>query len=229
MSLKYQSQSNNFTTTFSQTSKSFGTNMGNTQNVTELLRGATFTPSVSEDGIISWTNDGGLSNPSSVNIKGAKGDKGDTGANGAPGADGRNGADGKDGKDGYTPIKGVDYFDGKNGKDGENGKDGRGIQSVEQWYYNSKYSEDTKGDSWSRLYPTWQEGRYLWIRTVVTYTDGTSQTISEVCVTGSKGATGLPGATPVKGTDYYTEADKAEMVSAVLAALPVYDGSVVSV
>ena len=42
-----------------------------------------------------------------------------------------------------------------------------------------------------------------------------------------KGATGAAGKTPVKGTDYYTEADKAEMVSAVIAALPVYAGEVV--
>lgn len=32
--------------------------------------GATFTPSVSTDGVISWTNDKGLPNPPSVNIKG---------------------------------------------------------------------------------------------------------------------------------------------------------------
>lgn len=37
---------------------------------------------------------------------------------------------------------------------------------------------------------------------------------------------GEPGYTPVKGEDYYTEADKAEMVEAVLAALPVYGGEV---
>ena len=41
--------------------------------------GVTFTPSVSEDGDLSWTNDGGLANPQTVNIKGPKGDKGDTG------------------------------------------------------------------------------------------------------------------------------------------------------
>lgn len=71
--------------------------------------GATFTPDVSADGVLSWTNDKGLNNPAPVNIKGA------------------DGADGKDGKDGYTPVKGVDYFDGKDGadgKDGTNGKDG---------------------------------------------------------------------------------------------------------
>ncbi|MGI6256594.1 MAG: phage baseplate protein [Anaerovoracaceae bacterium] len=36
--------------------------------------GATFTPSVSEGGELSWTNDKGKANPPSVNIKGPKGD-----------------------------------------------------------------------------------------------------------------------------------------------------------
>ena len=39
--------------------------------------GVTFTPSVAADGTISWTNDGGRQNPSSVNIKGPQGDPGD--------------------------------------------------------------------------------------------------------------------------------------------------------
>ena len=38
--------------------------------------GTTFTPSVSKNGIISWTNDGGKENPAPVNIKGPKGDSG---------------------------------------------------------------------------------------------------------------------------------------------------------
>ena len=44
---------------------------------------------------------------------------------------------------------------------------------------------------------------------------------------GDKGDTGAPGAdgkTPVKGTDYWTAADKAEMVDDVLAALPTWTG-----
>ena len=39
--------------------------------------GVTFTPSVSSEGVISWTNDGGRTNPQPVNIKGPKGDDGD--------------------------------------------------------------------------------------------------------------------------------------------------------
>ena len=38
--------------------------------------GATFTPSVSKDGLLSWSNDSELANPSSVNIMGPKGDSG---------------------------------------------------------------------------------------------------------------------------------------------------------
>lgn len=58
--------------------------------------GVTFTPSVDSDGNLSWTNDGSLENPTTVNIKGpagAKGDpgeKGETGAAGTPGTNGTN-------------------------------------------------------------------------------------------------------------------------------------------
>ena len=41
--------------------------------------------------------------------------------------------------------------------------------------------------------------------------------------------TGEDGKTPEKGTDYWTEADKAEIVNDVLDALPVYSGEVESV
>ena len=47
--------------------------------------GATFTPSVSESGTLSWTNDGGLENPAPVNIKGADGTPGATGPTGPAG------------------------------------------------------------------------------------------------------------------------------------------------
>ena len=41
---------------------------------------------------------------------------------------------------------------------------------------------------------------------------------------GDKGDTGADGKTPVKGTDYWTESDKAEIVNDVLAALPTWQG-----
>lgn len=41
--------------------------------------GATFTPSVNQNGDLSWTNDKGLVNPPTINIKGPKGDAGEPG------------------------------------------------------------------------------------------------------------------------------------------------------
>lgn len=48
--------------------------------------GVTFTPAVSEAGVLSFTNDGGLPNPDPVNIKG---EPGTPGGNGDPGTDGK--------------------------------------------------------------------------------------------------------------------------------------------
>lgn len=69
--------------------------------------GATFIPSVSSAGVLSWSNDKGLTNPSPVNIKGEKGEQGIQGAKGDKGDKGDTGSKGADGK---TPIRGVDYF-----------------------------------------------------------------------------------------------------------------------
>ena len=46
---------------------------------------------------------------------------------------------------------------------------------------------------------------------------------------GTNGKDGVDGYTPVKGKDYFTETDKAEIVASVIASLPVYDGSVTAV
>lgn len=47
---------------------------------------------------------------------------------------------------------------------------------------------------------------------------------SDVGLKGDKGADGKDGKTPVKGTDYWTAADKAEIVTDTLAALPKWTG-----
>ena len=50
------------------------TYMNNAKNYSENVN--VFIPSVSTEGVLSWTNKAGLTNPKSVNIKGAKGDTG---------------------------------------------------------------------------------------------------------------------------------------------------------
>lgn len=66
--------------------------------------GATFTPHVASNGDLSWTNDSGLENPQSVNIKGPKGDRGLTGPTGATGPQGPEGPAGKDGSVSFDDL-----------------------------------------------------------------------------------------------------------------------------
>lgn len=68
-----------------------GTNGTNGTNGSNGKDGATFTPSVDSSGNLTWTNDGDLANPPSVNIKGPKGSDGSNGTNGKDGSNGKNG------------------------------------------------------------------------------------------------------------------------------------------
>ena len=55
----------------------YGGKLGNELSFqAKIPRGVTFTPSVSDDGVISWTNDGNLADPEEKSIKGQKGDTG---------------------------------------------------------------------------------------------------------------------------------------------------------
>ena len=82
---------------------------------------------------------------------------------------------------------------------GETGSTGVGVSSiVEQYYLSSSYSTQT-GGSWSTTRPAWKDGWYIWTRSVITYTNGTSTTTSPICVTGGKGETGDKGEPGEKG------------------------------
>lgn len=71
-------------------------------------RGITFTPAVDSKGNISWSNDGGLENPQTVNITGPKGDTGAKGDVGPQGEKGETGDAGPKGDKGTTFVPGVD-------------------------------------------------------------------------------------------------------------------------
>ena len=83
---------------------------------------------------------------------------------------------------------------GEDGQDGQDGKDGKGVQSVDVLYYLSSSSTSLSGGSWSTNSPTWVDGKYIWSKTKVVYTDGSSIETNPACITGSQGKTGLPGA-----------------------------------
>ena len=77
------------------------------------------------------------------------------------------------------------------GSKGANGSDGKGVTSITEQYYLSTSSSSLIGGSWSTSVPAWVNGKYIWTRSVITYTDGSSTTTDAMCVTGAKGETGI--------------------------------------
>lgn len=74
-----------------------------------------FVPSVSTDGVLSWSNKAGLPNPMNVNIKG---DKGDTGLQGVQGVKGDKGDRGEQGAQGIQGPRGIQGEQGAQGPAG---------------------------------------------------------------------------------------------------------------
>lgn len=85
------------------------------------------------------------------------------------------------------------------GDKGETGETGKGVSSVDVLYYLSTSSTTQTGGSWSTTAPTWVNGKYMWSKTKITYTDGSAKETNPVCITGAKGNTGNTGATGAAG------------------------------
>ena len=184
-------------------------------------------------------------------IQGVPGDKGDKGDPGASGNDGYSPivVVSKSGK--VTTVSITDK-DGKKTatiNDGADGTNGRGISNIARTSgtgaagttdtYTITYTDNTKSTFTVVNGANGDDGE-----------DGTSVTITRVAEStadggtntvyfsnginlnvkngskGSNGSNGADGKTPVKGTDYFTVADKNEMVNAVISALPKYTGGV---
>ena len=161
------------------------------------FNGATFTPSVNGSGVISWTNDKNLDNPESVNIKGPKGDKGD----------------GINVKGFYASYEAL-------------------VAGVSEPSTNDCYGVGTASPYTFYLWdPTEEEWVNIGQINVVAAGFGTpigyveSGEGTPACSIEASGPdtakiftftfSGLQGHTPVKGTDYFTADDKAEMVAEV--------------
>lgn len=73
---------------------------------------------------------------------------------------------------------------------------GKGVVSIVEQYYQSSSSSSLTGGTWvSNKAPAYVEGKFIWTRSVITYTDGSSTATDAVCVTGSKGDKGDKGST----------------------------------
>lgn len=148
------------------------------------------------DGYIQYSTDGGSTWTNLIAVAELKGGKGDPGAKGDPGDKGDTGAQGAKGDTGATGPQGPKGDPGEKGDPGATGPAG----------------------------PAGPQGH-----AGAPGKDGAPGAPGAQGEKGEKGAPGAPGAaghTPVKGTDYWTAADKQEIVNNVLAALP--DGTEVA-
>lgn len=90
------------------------------------------------------------------------------------------------------------------------GGTGRGIQSIQEQYYLSTSNSTQSGGSWANSPQAWVDGKYMWTRSVITFTDGTTTTTDPVCVTGAQGPTGK-GVASI--TEYYLATSAASEVT----------------
>ena len=102
------------------------------------------------------------------------------------------------------------------------------VSSVEQ-FYQSDYPTSLSGGEWSIVEPIWQDGKYIWRRTKVTYGNGNVEyTPSEngVCITGNTGASGEKGedSTLLRIESSRGTVFKNDNISTVLSAV-IYHGS----
>lgn len=70
----------------------------------------------------------------------------------------------------------------------------RSIDRIEENYYSSTSPTAITGGEWVKgESPAWVNGRYIWTKSIIYYTDGTSAETTPICCTGGIGPQGKPG------------------------------------
>ena len=64
---------------------------------------------------------------------------------------------------------------------GEPGTDGVGVEAVTEEYYLSTSKTTQTGGQWQTTQPDWSEGKYIWTRVKIDYSDGTSSYTEPYC------------------------------------------------
>ncbi|WP_270546924.1 hypothetical protein [Butyricimonas paravirosa] len=81
----------------------------------------------------------------------------------------------------------------KTGATGKAGADGKGISSTVVTYQASTSGTTVPTGTWGATIPSVSANQYLWTRTIITYTDGTTSTSYSIGKMGANGATGAAG------------------------------------
>lgn len=70
----------------------------------------------------------------------------------------------------------------------------RSIDRIEECYYSSTSSTAITGGAWAKgKSPAWVSGRFIWTKSIIYFTDGTSTETNPICCTGGLGPQGKPG------------------------------------
>lgn len=81
---------------------------------------------------------------------------------------------------GSTGATGAKGDTGAAGEKGDTGAAGKGVKSIVPQYYLSTSKTSQAGGSWSNTQPTWQPSHYIWTRSYITWSDGTTSTTTPI-------------------------------------------------
>lgn len=144
-------------------------------------------------------------------VAGPRGERGATGLQGPQGIQGNTGATGPQGPKGETGPQGI--------------QGPKGDRGLSIWFNKNAYGGNLQGKSWSDLYNT-KVGFGPQVGDLIIQTNGMITQVTAVNASGDAGQGGgtfdigavignMQGKTPVRGTDYWTDADKNEIKSYV--------------
>ena len=110
------------------------------------------------------------------------------------------GADGKDGADGKSAYE-IAQDNGFEGTEaawleslqGTDGIPGTSVISIVEWYCQSDSQYTCEGCEWQTTVPTWKEDKFIWTKSVITYSAGEPQETSPICISGRSGIDGTSG------------------------------------
>ena len=168
--------------------------------------------------------------PYLANLAGVAGPKGDRGATGLTGPQGPKGDKGETGATGAQGLKGDKGETGATGAQGLKGDKGdKGDRGLSIWFNKNAYGGNRQGNWWSDLYNT-KVGFGPQVGDLVIQPNGMITQVTAVNANGDASASGgtfdigavignMQGHTPVRGTDYWTDADKNEIKSYVNDAI----------
>lgn len=109
-------------------------------------------------------------------IQGVPGEKGDPGATGPQGEQGIPGEKGAPGEQGPQGVK------GDTGATGPTGPQGVSVTATTVEYYLSASDTELSGGTWQSTAPAITDGKYLWSRTKITYSNGQTAYTGAYCI-----------------------------------------------